>query len=60
MNCIPHNDFAAGFIAGWQTVNGRNSSIPPIPAKPYVPEFKTPFLVGIELGLEKALGFRVA
>lgn len=60
MCSIPHNDFAAGFIVGWQTVNGRNTTIPPIPAKPGVPQSKTPFLLGVELGLEKALGFRVA
>lgn len=56
MPYIPHDNFAAGFIVGWQTVKGRHTAIPPVPSHSGTPETKTPFLIGVETGLKKALG----
>ena len=56
---VPHRDFRAGFIVGWQLVCGTNSGIPGTPGQPGTPGTSTPFLEGIKEGL-RAAGHKIA
>ncbi len=51
---VPHNDYAAGFKAGFQAIVGTARAIPALPAMPGVRAGMTPFLMGVRKGLERA------
>jgi hypothetical protein len=53
---IPHSDYRAGFIVGFQAVAKTSRSIPSIPSQPSTPSGLRPFLVGVRKGIEKATG----
>jgi hypothetical protein len=53
---VPHNDFAEGFIVGYQLIRGINASIPGIPGVPSMSGSSTPFLDGIKVGIKAAGG----
>lgn len=53
---IPHNDFAEGFKVGFQAVQGTANTIPGIPEEPDAPSNLTPFLMGVRLGIQAAMG----
>jgi len=56
MSNVPHDNFAAGFIVGWQAIKGINAGIPSVPGQPGIWGNSTPFLTGVKKGIEKALG----
>jgi len=52
---VPHNDFAAGFEAGFKAIKGDQATLPLSPLPPQVAVFGlTPFLLGVREGLEHA------
>ena len=51
---VPHNDFVAGFVAGYQAIKGTSAGLPGIPGQPGTPGNSTPFLEGIKAGLRAA------
>lgn len=51
---IPHDDFRAGFLVGWQTVKGTSAGVPGTPGQPGTPGNSTPFLQGVKAGLKAA------
>ena len=51
---VPHDNFRAGFIVGYQAVKGTEAPTPGIPVQPGTPGNMTPFLVGVRRGLEEA------
>jgi hypothetical protein len=55
---IPHDSYAAGFVAGWQAVHGTYVAIPALPAQPATDPNMTPFLMGVRMGLRVA-GFKI-
>ena len=60
MGDVPHGDFKAGFMVGFQAAEGTDREIPATPAKPVTPVNMTPFLMGVRKGLEEAgMGFGI-
>jgi hypothetical protein len=65
---VPHNDYRAGFIVGFQAIAGTRRAIPSIPAQPTTKTLwqtlapgvawpnMTPFLMGVRKGIERAGG----
>lgn len=51
---IPHDDFQAGFVVGYQAIRGTAVSLPGIPGRPGTPSGSTPFLQGVRAGLRAA------
>jgi hypothetical protein len=51
---VPHNDFAEGFIVGYQLIRGINASTPGRPSQPSTSGSSTPFLDGIKAGIKAA------
>jgi hypothetical protein len=51
---IPHNDFQAGFEAGFRAIRGTSAATPTTPGQPPTPGNMTPFLLGVRKGLERA------
>jgi hypothetical protein len=51
---VPHDDYEAGFIAGFQAFAGTARAIPALPAQPATKAGYTPFLMGIRKGVERA------
>ena len=51
---IPHDDYEAGFAAGYQAIKGTMAMVPLSPLEPLTPLNLTPFLVGVREGLKKA------
>jgi hypothetical protein len=51
---VPHNDYRAGFMAGFQAIAGTTRTIPPVLAQPATPANMTPFLWGIRRGIQRA------
>lgn len=54
---VPHDNYRAGFIAGYQAVKGTAVGIPGIPGRPGTIGNMTPFLMGIRKGIEAAGGW---
>lgn len=54
MTDVPHDDYRAGFIVGYQSIKGKNAAIPGIPGQPGTKGNMTPFLMGIRKGLDRA------
>jgi hypothetical protein len=50
---MPHTEFRNGYVAGWQSIKGRE----PTPAFPmfHVPDGETPYRAGIALGVRDAV-----
>jgi hypothetical protein len=65
---IPHDDYRAGFIVGFQAIAGTGRTVPNIPAQPTTKTLwhtlaptshgrtMTPFLMGVRRGIERAGG----
>jgi hypothetical protein len=53
---VPHNDFNAGFVVGYQLIRGTAVGIPGIPGAPGTAGNTTPFLNGIRAGIKAAGG----
>jgi len=51
---IPQDDFRAGFEAGYRAIKGTAVGMPGLPGQPGTHGNKTPFLMGIRKGLERA------
>lgn len=46
--------FKEGFLEGWKLVRGKNAIEPILPIEPITPIGKTPYEVGLLLGMERA------
>ena len=46
--------FKDGFLEGWTLIRGKNAIKPVIPIQPITPIGKTPYEVGLLLGMERA------
>lgn len=54
---VPHDDYAAGFRAGWQAVHGNAKPLPLIPLEPRITASGwTRFTTGIRVAVEMGLG----
>jgi hypothetical protein len=52
---VPHDDYAAGFEAGFKAVKGDDARLPLLPLVPRIATLGlTQFLVGVRAGLEQA------
>jgi len=51
---VPHDDFRAGFEAGYRAIRGKSVALPAPPAAPATRANMTPFLMGVRRGLERA------
>jgi len=51
---IDQTDYAAGFEAGYRAIKGTSVPLPVLPGQPGTHVYKTPFLMGVRKGLEKA------
>lgn len=48
------NNFEAGFFEEWRAIKGNDRKLPFILAEPSLPAGKTPFLVGLRMGVAVA------
>lgn len=54
---VPHDDYKAGFRAGWQAINGDTRRLPVIPMQPRILTMGwTWFTTGIKAAVELSLG----
>lgn len=51
---VPHDDFGAGFAAGYQAIKGRRSVIPAVPPLTESTVNSSRFLRGIKAGMARA------
>jgi hypothetical protein len=51
---VPHENFAEGFIVGFQLVQGVDAEAPEVPARPATPRGMSPFLLGVRMGIQAA------
>lgn len=51
---VPHDDFRSGFIAGFQAIAETAHTIPVIPTQPVMRSNRTPFLMGVRKGIQRA------
>lgn len=55
---VKDNDYRAGFEQGYRSVKGSMAMLPLLPLQPLTPLGKTPFQVGLEMGVKAAGGYR--
>jgi hypothetical protein len=48
--------FHDGFREGWRAVKGNGAAMPAMPAQPATPAGKTPYQVGLLMGMQAAQG----
>lgn len=53
---VPHDNFAEGFLVGFQVVQGTNNPAPAAPGEPGIPAGLSPFLMGVRVGIQAAMG----
>jgi len=53
-NNVPHDDFSAGFEAGYRAIRGTNVMLPMEPMEPMTKMNMTRFLMGVRKGIERA------
>lgn len=51
---VPNDNFAAGFVVGFQLVRGTTASVPQVLNEPASPAQSTPFLEGVKVGVRWA------
>ena len=46
--------FEEGFLDGWKLIAGAHAAAPAIPPQPIIADDKTPYEIGVRLGMEAA------
>ena len=51
---IPHENFAEGFMVGFQLIRGIDATVPAVTMRPATPRGMSLFLLGVKMGIQAA------